>query len=90
MSDLRKDIKSVENSLGASINTAFEEVKETKSLVTKQNEDMAALLELVNKLSTENAELKNKVSVLESRMDDIEQYSRRDTIEIHGVPVTAG
>lgn len=90
VSDLRKDIKGVENSLGVSINSAFEEIKETKNLVSKQNEDMSALLELVNKLSTENVELKNRVSALESRMDDIEQYSRRDTIEIHGVPVAAG
>lgn len=90
LTDLRKDIKGLENSLGASINTAFEEIKETKSLVSKQNEDMSALLELVNKLSTENAKLKNRMSVLEGCMDEIEQYSRRDTIEIHGVPVAAG
>lgn len=90
ITDLRKYIKGLENSLGASINTEFEEIKETKSLVSKQNEDMSALLELVNKLSTENAELKNRMSVLEGRTDEIEQYSRRDTIEIHGVPVAAG
>lgn len=90
LTDLRKDIKGLENSLGASINTAFKEIKETKSLVSKQNEDMSALLELVNKLSIENAELKNRMSVLEGRMNEIEQYSRRDTTEIHGVPVAAG
>lgn len=77
ITDMRKDIKGLENSLGASINTAFQEIKEIKSLVSKQNEDMSALLELVNKLSTENAELKNRMSVLEGGMDEIEQYSRR-------------
>lgn len=90
VSDLRKDLKGVEANLSKSLNFAFEEIKETKSLVSKQNEEMAALIELVNKLNTENAELRSKVVMLENRMDDIEQYSRRDTIEIHGVPVQAG
>lgn len=90
VSDLKKDIKGAGNSLGASINTAFEEMKETKSLVSKQNEDMSAVLEFVNKLAAETAELKTRVRVLQKRIDDIEQYSRSDTIEIHGVPVTAG
>ncbi|XP_046684417.1 uncharacterized protein LOC124370167 [Homalodisca vitripennis] len=87
VTDLRKDLKGIKTNLGKSINTAFEEIKETKSLVSKQNEEMAALLELVNKLTAENSELKNRVSMLESRIEDSEQYSRRDTIEIHGVPV---
>ncbi|XP_046677581.1 uncharacterized protein LOC124365633 [Homalodisca vitripennis] len=90
VSELRKDLRGVEAGLGKSINTAFEELKETKGLVSKQGEEMSALLELVNKLSTENAALRNKVAMLESRMDDIEQYSRRDTIEIHGIPADRG
>lgn len=90
VSELRNDLKGVETSLGKAINSAFEDLKETKSLIKKQSEDMAGLLELVNTLSTENIELKSKVSLLENRMDDIEQYSRRDTIEIHGVPVERG
>ncbi|XP_046671014.1 uncharacterized protein LOC124361022 [Homalodisca vitripennis] len=90
VTDLRKDLKGIETNLGKSINTAFEEIRETKSLVSKHNEEMAALLELLNKLTVENSELKNRVSMLESRMEDNEQYSRRDTIVIHGVPVEKG
>lgn len=90
VSEFRKDLKDVEANLGKSINFAFEKIKGTKFLVSKQNEEMAALTELVNKLSNENAELKSKVVKLENRMDDVEQYSRRDTIEIHGVPVQEG
>lgn len=90
VSEIRKDIKGVETNLGKSVNSAFEELKETKSLVCKQSEEITALLELVNKLSTENTELKNKVSSLECRLDDLEQYSRRDTIEIHGIPAERG
>lgn len=83
-------MKNLEASLGKSINAAFEEIKDTKSLVSKQNDDMKALLEVVNSLSTENAELKCKVCMLETRVEDLEQYSRRDTFEIHGVPVEKG
>lgn len=90
VSEVRTDLKGIEANLGKSINSAFEELKETKTLVSKQRDDIAALLELVNKLTEENAVLKNKVGLLENQMDDIEQYSRRDTIEIHGIPVEKG
>lgn len=90
VTQLRKDIKDTEANLGRSLNSAFDEIKETKALVSKQSEDITGLISLVNKLATENTELKSKVSFLESRMDDIEQYSRRDTFEIHGVPVERG
>lgn len=90
VSELKKDMRSIETNLGKSINSTFEELKETKALVGKQTTDISALLELVNKLTTENIELKSKVSILESRMEDIEQYSRRDTIEIHGIPAEKG
>lgn len=87
VSELRKDIKSIEESLGKSINSCFEELQEAKDLITKQSAEVTALVGLVNQLSTENNELRNRVILLEDRMDDAEQYSRRDTIEIHGVPV---
>lgn len=35
VSDLRKDLKGVEANLSKSLNFAFEEIKETKSLVSK-------------------------------------------------------
>lgn len=87
VSEIKKDMKVMEANLGKSIDSAFEELQETKSLVTKQSNEISALLELINNLTSENTELKSKVSILESRMEDIEQYSRRDTIEIHGIPV---
>ncbi|XP_046662777.1 uncharacterized protein LOC124355659 [Homalodisca vitripennis] len=86
----RKDIKNTETNLNKSIELCFEELKDTNNLVSKQSEEVASLVELVNTLRTENLELKKKVASLECRMDDVEQYSRRETIEIHGVPVQPG
>ena len=46
-----------------------------------------------SQLESENKELRQKVTKLENNMnhiskdlDDLEQYGRRDSIEIHGVP----
>lgn len=90
VTELKSDFKGVEASLGKSLNSAFEELKETKLLISKQGEDLSSLLNLINRLSAENTELKSRVSLLENRMDDAEQYSRRDTIEIHGIPAQKG
>lgn len=39
VTDLRKDLKGVAANLSKSLNFAFEEIKETESLVSKQNEE---------------------------------------------------
>lgn len=87
ISGLKDDFKSVETSLGASINACHEEIAATKDIVNKQREEIATWMRVVEELKTENATLRNQVSTLESRVDEAEQYSRRNTIEIHGVPV---
>jgi hypothetical protein len=40
----------------------------------------------IEELTQENINLKEKVRQLEERIDDSDQYSRLNTVEIHGVP----
>jgi regulator of replication initiation timing len=87
VTELRKDIKAIEASLGKSLDSCFEEVKETKDLISKQSAEVSKLLAQVDKLNSENIALRNRVVILENRLDECEQYSRRETIEIHGVPM---
>ncbi|XP_046666370.1 uncharacterized protein LOC124358119 [Homalodisca vitripennis] len=42
---------------------------------------------LIEALTTENSQLKKKVKELETRLEDIEQYSRSNCIEIQGIPL---
>lgn len=90
MAEIKEDFKRVEDSLGGSLNACHEEIAETKGIVKKQREELAAWMKIVDELKTENTSLRKQVSSLETRLDDAEQYSRRNTLEIHGIPVEKG
>lgn len=61
-------------------------VDNTKAL-QEQTEKVIKYLEIVENLTTENKKLKEKIQQLEERIDDDEQYARRNCVEIQGVPV---
>lgn len=90
VTDIRDDFKRVEASLGGSLNACHEEIAQTKDLVNKQREELAAWMKIAEDLKIENAALRRQVSSLESRVDETEQYSRRNTLEIHGIPMEKG
>lgn len=87
VASIRDDFKRVETSLGGSISACHEEIAETRELVSKQREEIAGWMRIVEDLKAENATLHKQMSVLESRLDEAEQYSRRNTLEIQGVPM---
>jgi hypothetical protein len=58
-------------------------LEEHVSIVKRQQE-------VILKLQSENSDLRKGLNILETRVDDLEQYSRRNTCEIHGVPVVEG
>lgn len=41
-------------------------------------------------LKTENSAPRKQVSCLETRLDDAEQYSQQNTLEMHGIPLYKG
>ncbi|XP_039278707.1 uncharacterized protein LOC120350214 [Nilaparvata lugens] len=90
VNELKEDIKRVETSLGTSLNSCHEELAETKKIVQDQKEEITKLVETINELRGENNGLRKQISDLQLRVDEAEQYSRRNTIEIHGVPVQKG
>ncbi|KAG8265342.1 hypothetical protein J6590_096736 [Homalodisca vitripennis] len=53
---------------------------------TKAVKDQSASLEKCLRMIAENRNLQEKVSSLEMRIDDLEQYSRVNSVEIHGIP----
>ncbi|XP_039297440.1 uncharacterized protein LOC111050927 [Nilaparvata lugens] len=46
--------------------------------------------DIILNLQTENTKLKGWVEVLNDRVDSLEQYGRRNMIEIHGIPTVHG
>lgn len=74
----------------AQFNSSFEfannKIDDQTKLIKEQSNKMDDLLKTIDELKQENVNLKAKVTNLESRLEDVEQYSRLNTIEIFGVP----
>lgn len=54
---------------------------ENTKMLREQSEQVMEYLKNIEALRNENKTLKEKVTILESRIDEAEQYSRRNTVE---------
>jgi regulator of replication initiation timing len=84
--ELKSEFKHVEKSLGESLNSCHEELITANEKLLAQTNEIASLKGALEKMVSENTSLRNTISKLETRIDDLEQYSRRNNFEIHGVP----
>lgn len=93
--DMRKDM----NEHFAGVNTNVTEVKTKLASVNETITGIKSQLDVLGQeniarqqeyteLKKENSDLKIEISTLKMHIQDIEQYSRRDNIEIVGVPYT--
>lgn len=79
MVELSKSVQFISDKLDASA-VLMEEVKNQLSDIKKEN----------NNLKLENVKLSGEVSELRERVRSLEQYSRKNNIEVSGIPSTAG
>lgn len=78
--------KKMEKDLNKSSESVTEQLEENTKAVRAQTEKFEKCLKIIEDLKAENNMLKEKIAVLETRVEDVEQYSRCNTIEIHGIP----
>ncbi|XP_046662820.1 uncharacterized protein LOC124355705 [Homalodisca vitripennis] len=84
------ELKTVQKNYESGVNKAFEDLNE--KLVENHKDFLVECkkteqyFKVIEDLLTENRELKNKVQKLEERLEDMEQYSRGNCLEIHGIP----
>ncbi|XP_022186663.2 uncharacterized protein LOC111045539 [Nilaparvata lugens] len=81
-------LKRLENDLGSSLNMCHEKLDENSQLLMAQKAIIEKQNELIDSLRQENQNLSKRVSELSERLDDAEQYSRSNTLEIFGVPTS--
>lgn len=74
--------------LKKSVEFCCSKVDEFNLVVEKVQREQKVLDKLQGDLKRENVELKTRVVVLETRVEDMQQYSRSDNVEIVGVPLT--
>lgn len=88
ITEIRDSQKNYERSFNETSDSLEEQIKENTNALKAQNEQNLRLTELIEALRTENQELKKKVKTLEDRVEDMEQYSRSNCVEIQGIPYT--
>lgn len=86
--DLKSKFVEVEKNLGQSLNSCHDQLIETTASIKSQNEEIVSLRASLDKALSENAMLRNTVSKLETRVEELEQYSRRNAFEVYGIPKT--
>lgn len=84
------DLKLQQKTYEAGVNKAFEDLNdkltENHNKFVEESKKTEQYFKVIESLLTENAKLKEKVQKLEIKIEDLEQYSRNNCLEIHGIP----
>lgn len=92
--DFRTDIingqRRLEDELVKSINLCHDKIEQLTKSLQEQTELIKDQRKTIEVLSAENSEFRASLAVLEKRCDDLEQYGRRNIVEIQGVPDISG
>jgi hypothetical protein len=86
MLDLKNEILSGQTRLEQSLQSCLDKLETYSDIVSKQGELIKTQQNIILSLQSENAKMKKSVERLDDRLDMLEQYGRRNTLEIHGVP----
>lgn len=87
VSEIRDSQKSCEKSFNDAFVAMDTRLEENTTAVRVQSEQNEKLFELIENLTADNGQLKKKVKVLEDRLEELEQYSRANCVEIQGIPL---
>lgn len=79
--------KTQEKNFNKSNELLSQKIDDNTKHVKEQNGSLAKCLEVIENLLTENKQLNKKVLDLEKRVEEMEQYSRLNAVEIHGIPI---
>lgn len=83
-----KQLKSLEADLGKSVENCHEKITELIKTVSEQSSALKEFEKLFDAMKQENTTLRAKVRSLEQQLDDTDQYTRINCLEINGVPET--
>lgn len=84
--EVRDGIKNCERGFNDSFGVIDNKLEESNKMLKEQTEKYNKMCEIVENVLKENGELKKKVKGLEDKIEEMEQYSRSNCVEIHGVP----
>lgn len=79
---LSSENKQSETDFNKSHEVLNDKLDENTKMLREQSEQVREYFETIESLRNENKALKEKVEILESRIDETEQYSNRNSVEI--------
>lgn len=88
--DLRGEHKHTITEFNTSYELLHSKLDDNTKALRENTEKNAALMKIIEDQLAEIKFLKDKVNLLENKLDESEQYSRRNCLEIHGMPVKDG
>jgi len=65
------------------------QLKESNDHFEQMRKDMAQIKKENNQLKTENQALSQQVKLLEDKINDLDQYHKKQNLEIHNIPIKA-
>lgn len=86
VNEIKEGQKSNEIDFNKSFDNLCKKIEENSEVIKSQTNKINEFQGIVEKLTAENRALIQKVEQLETRIEEIEQYSRSNAVEIHGVP----
>lgn len=94
LNEMKKEIidsqTNIEKELGKALDHCMERINEFNELIRTQQDLISKQQQMINGLEVENRRLRGQLKDVVRRQGDLEQYSRRNTLEIFGVPEAAG
>ncbi|XP_046679350.1 uncharacterized protein LOC124373473 [Homalodisca vitripennis] len=86
VTEIFENQKQAEKNVNTSYEALSDKLEDNTKAVKEQTASLEKCLRMIDELAAENRSLREKVSSLEMRIDDLEQYSRVNSVEIHGIP----
>lgn len=93
LNDMRTEskaqLKKLEEDLGKSVNMCHDRIGDLVKIIEDQSIKLKVHEVNFDTLKSENTQLKKRMQELECQIEDMEQYSRANCIEINGIPEEA-
>ncbi|XP_046662975.1 uncharacterized protein LOC124355864 [Homalodisca vitripennis] len=81
-----REFREESKAMGKSIESTHDKIDEVKVLINAQREDIDKCLDVIDVLKVENSQLQRELEQVKKELCDVQQYSRRNTVDIQGVP----
>lgn len=90
LEEAKEDRKRIESQFNASFEFTHGKIEDQSKLIEEQSKKIEECLKHIEGVTAENNQLRDKVKKLEARLEEVEQYTRANSVEIFGVPEERG